>query len=55
MIGLRLAGLVAMGAGLAGCDSKPNNDAASVMQTVPVVVNRSKVMPSFRQQSRNSC
>ncbi|MBA4755259.1 MAG: membrane-like protein [Sphingobium sp.] len=39
MIGLRLAGLVAMGAGLAGCDSKLNNDAASVMQTVPVVVN----------------
>ena len=35
----RRVGRVASGAGLAGCDSKPNNDAASVMQTVPVVVN----------------
>ncbi len=39
MIGLRLACVVLMGAGLAGCDTEPDNDRGSVSQAVPVVVN----------------
>lgn len=39
MIGLRLAGVVLMGAGLAGCDTELDNDTGSVNRAVPVTVN----------------
>lgn len=39
MTGLRLAGVVLMGAALAGCDTELDNVRGSVSQTVPVVVN----------------
>lgn len=39
MVGLRLAGVVLISAGLAGCDTEPNNHAESVNQAIPVVVN----------------
>lgn len=39
MTRLRLAGVVLMGAGLAGCDTEPHNQTGSVNQAAAVVVN----------------
>ncbi|WP_239018764.1 hypothetical protein [Sphingobium terrigena] len=39
MTGLRLACVVLMGAGLAGCDTELDNDTGSINQATPVVVN----------------
>jgi uncharacterized membrane protein len=39
VIGLRLAGVVLMGATLAGCDSEPNNQAEPAVQAAPVAAN----------------